>query len=389
MARVAQNGFDRERSVAVTTNEAPPTTFAGHPYVSIGKGEEMRANFRALMSLDEPIEVFDVYRCAPRTDPDQLRLIEPIECRRLARGNRIFHINGDEIEPVLKHIEALGNKFSEGRNIVVPAWELPVFPQKWVDQVNRFDEVWAISRFVQDGLAASGVKSHWIGQSIDIDIRPFLSRRHFEIRESAFVFLTFMDFSSYAARKNPWASVEMFRTLLAQRPFDDIQLVLKMKGDEAASKELADQIDLPSDSFLIINERLDTFAQHSLIAACDCLVSLHRAEGFGRGPGEAMRLGRAALATGWSGNLDFMDEQTSLLVDYKMIPVGPNEYPESEGQFWADPDVTHATTLARWAIDNPADFRAMTVRGGDHAIMKMGNRAVGLRMLERLKHQSA
>jgi hypothetical protein len=367
------------------TIEAPPTSFVGHPYAAIGKGEEMRANMRALLSLDEPLEVLDVYCFEPRTDADHLRLIPPIEVRRLARGKRIFHINGDEVEPVLKELEAKGSKFSAGYNIIVPAWELPEFPQAWAEQLKRFDEVWAISNFVKRSLAHAGIDSISIGQSLDLEIRPFLSRRHLGMRESAFAFLVFMDFSSYAARKNPWAAIEMFRRLLDERPFDDIQLVLKMKGDQRAADDLLERVNLPPDAFVVINRQLSAYEQHSLIAACDCLVSLHRAEGFGRGPGEAMRLGRGALATGWSGNLDFMDEYNSMLVGYELIPVAPGDYPQSDGQMWAEPDVEHATSLARWAIDNPADFRKIVRRGFDDVIMKMGNRAVGLRMLQRLK----
>jgi hypothetical protein len=377
----------------VSADDASPNVFIGHPYAAIGKGEELRANLRALASLDEPVATLDIYRCEPRTDPDHVKLIAPVETRRLGGGHRIFHINGDEIDPVLRTLEAMGENFAPGRaagcaarrNIVVPAWELPQFPQVWIEQIKRFDEVWAISHFVKDALAASGVESYFIGQSVDLAIRPFLSKRHFGLRESAFVFLVFLDFSSYASRKNPFAAIDMFRRLIAERPFDDIQLVLKMKGDRQASDDLAVRIDLPQDSFVVVNQLLSTYEQHSLIAACDCVVSLHRAEGFGRGPGEAMRLGRAALATGWSGNVDFMDKSNALLVDYKLIPVAAGDYPESEGQVWAEPDVEHAAWRARWALDNPADLRDMTRRARHDIVMKMGDRAVGLRMLERLR----
>lgn len=358
--------------------------FVGHPFASIGKGEEMRANLRALLSLDEPAEVLDVYRISPRDDPDYLALIEPIEARRLNGGVRIFHLNGDEVEPVLKHLAALGSDFATGRNVVVPAWELPVYPAVWVEALQRFDEVWAISRFVQEGLAASGVPSRYIGQSVDLSIRPFLSRRYFGLRDSAYVFLTFFDFSSYAARKNPEAAVAAFRRLLAERPFDDIQLALKVKGDAAAAAALVDEIDLPRESFVLINKVLTTLEQHSLIAAADCLVSLHRSEGFGRGCGEAMRLCRLTLATGWSGNMDFMSEKTALLVRSELVPVGPGQYVEAEGQVWAAPDQDHALHLARWALDHPADARRMAQRGQDEVVRTMGNRAVGLRILERI-----
>jgi hypothetical protein len=344
----------------------------------------MRANVRALSALDEPLEALDIFRAAPRRDPSHLKLIEPIEARRPGDGVRIFHLNGDEIERGLAAFATLGGVFEAGVNVVVPAWELPVYPEVWAGEIKRFDEVWAISRFVQDSLAAAGLSSQYVGQSLDLPIRPFLSRRYFGIRESAFVFLTFMDFSSYSARKNPFAAIAMFRRLLADRPFDDLQIVLKMKGDAKAARALAAEVDLPREACVVIDRGLSEFEQHSLISACDCTASLHRSEGFGRGPGEAMRLGRLALATGWSGNLDFMDDRNSLLVEYELIAVTADDYPQSDRQSWAEPDVEHAAHLARAAIDDPAQTSQRVSRGFHDVIRRMGDRAVGLRMLGRL-----
>jgi len=358
--------------------------FIGHPFAAIGKGEEIRANIRALLSIDEPVQVLDIYRAEPRQDIDHLALIEPREIRRLSRGPRVFHINGDEVEPVQHQLAALGSDFTSGRNIVVPAWELPVYPAIWAELLKRFDEVWAISRFVQEGLAASGVEAHHVGQSVDIPIRAFLSRRHFGIRDSAFAFLCFFDYSSHVERKNPLAAIAVFRRLLAERPFDDIQIVIKAKGNAEEASLLGSQFDLPLGSYVIIDRLLSTFEQHSLMASCDCLVSLHRAEGFGRGPGEAMRLGRLVLATGWSGNIDFMDDGNSLLVSHELVPVPPGAYPHGEGQVWAEPDLDHATALARRALDDPAGMRRVSMKGMDDIIRRMGDRAVGLRILDRL-----
>ena len=363
----------------------PPVAFIGHPFAAIGKGEELRANLRALGALGEPLTVLDIYRAAPRRDASHLKLIEPIETRRAGDGVRIFHLNGDEIAPALDSFAALGGAFEAGVNVVAPAWELPVYPAVWADAIKGFDEVWAISRFVQSALAATGIASHYVGQSLELPIRPFLSRRYFGIRELAFVFLTFMDFSSYATRKNPLAAVAMFRRLLAERPFDDLQIVLKMKGDARAARALAAEVDLPREACVVIDREFSEFEQHSLIAACDCTASMHRSEGFGRGPGEAMRLGRLALATGWSGNVDFMDARNALLVNYELIPVGPGDYPHGDGQSWAEPDVEHAAHLARAAIDDPAETSQRVRRGFDDVIRRMGDRAVGLRMLARIE----
>jgi glycosyltransferase involved in cell wall biosynthesis len=121
-----------------------------------------------------------------------------------------------------------------------------------------------------------------------------------------------------------------------------------------------------------------------LISACDCFVSLHRSEGFGRGPAEAMYLGRLALATGWSGNVDYMGANGPLAVRYNMIDVKPNEYPHGEGQQWGEPDVDHAVELAIRLLDDMA-FRSKTAESGMRYVHQhFSNRAVGLRSLDGL-----
>src|SRR6185437_8997533 len=108
--------------------------------------------------------------------------------------------------------------------------------------------------------------------------------------------------------------------------------------------------------------------------------SLHRAEGFGRGGAEAMSLQRNCLATGWSGNLDYMSPANSLLVNYDLVPVKPGEYPHSEGQIWAEPDLDHARDLALKLIDDPPFARSLAAIARRDCLRTVGNRSVGLRM---------
>lgn len=360
----------------------PAITFVGHPFASIGKGEEMRSCMRALVSLEEPIGCFDIYRHAKRQDADHLAEVLPLETKRLDSPLRIFHVNGDEVGQVLERVSALGLDFAAGHNAIVPAWELPIFPAIWVKELKRFDSVLAISRFVQQGLSAAGIEARHIGQSIEVAPRPFLSRRYFGIRESALVFMAFADVSSFLSRKNPAAVVEVFRRLIAARPFDDVQLVLKVKN--ASEEAVADGLDdgLPPSNLVRVNRLLSTHEQHSLLAAADCVVSLHRAEGFGRGTGEAMALGKVALATGWSGNLDYMTEANSLLVRHTMVPLQQGDYVRWEGQEWAEPDLDHALAQVLRLVDENGLIRRLARRGRDEALLESGNRAVGLRLLE-------
>lgn len=365
-----------------------PVTLIGHPFANIGMGEQLRSSLRSLQAVHVDCRVVDIFRAAPRGDPDHAALVAPIEVDELPAGIRLFHINGDEVEPVLAALRARRMRFAGGFNIVMPAWELPRYPEVWVDGLRQFDEIWAVSKFVQQSFAGAALDGQHIGQSVESAPLPFLSRRYFGISESAFVFLNFLDLTSYATRKNPEGVLRMFRMLRKKRPYDDIQIVLKVKrGDDDASEWAAPLREEFPDAVFIARP-LTSFENLSLIAGCDCFVSLHRAEGFGRGAGEAMFLGRIAMATGWSGNMDYMDAGSALLVDYRLEPVPQGAYPHGEGQVWAEPDIDHSVHLALKALDDPGLVRQLERAGRRAAFARAGNRAVGLRMAERIARAS-
>lgn len=70
----------------------------------------------------------------------------------------------------------------------------------------------------------------------------------------------------------------------------------------------------------------------------DCLVSPHRGEGWGLALSEMMALGKPVISTRYSGNLDFMNDENSYLLDVhgfepiseEMMSINPNY----EGQSW-------------------------------------------------------
>lgn len=364
--------------------EDVPVTVVGHPFAPIGMGEQLRSHVRACNAVRLHHRVMDIFRYAKRHDAAHRRLIDPLERVDVPAGIRIFHINGDEVERVVAEFGARGNSFADGYNIVVPAWELPVYPKEWAIRLRQFDEVWALSNFIAESLAAANIRSHVIGQSIEFEPGPCLPRRYFGIRESAFVLLASFDLSSYATRKNPDAALSLFERIRRDDPFRDVQLVLKVKDRERDARQWAEA--LKSDEQIkVIATPLDSMGVKSLVNACDCFLSLHRSEGFGRGLGEAMALGRLAIGTGWSGNADFMNPANSLLVDYALIRLRRDEYPHWKGQRWADPSIEHAHSLLRPVLDDPARGRAIAERGQAEILRTHSNRAVGLRILVRLQ----
>jgi glycosyltransferase involved in cell wall biosynthesis len=134
----------------------------------------------------------------------------------------------------------------------------------------------------------------------------------------------------------------------------------------------------------VINEVMSRGEVLALIDACDCFVSLHRSEGFGRGPAEAMYLGKPVIVTAYSGNMDFTRAGASLLVDYKLIPVGAGDYVFGEDQVWADVDVEQAASQMRHVHQGSSGIAEIAARGQSIIRTEFSNGAIGLNMERRL-----
>ena len=135
---------------------------------------------------------------------------------------------------------------------------------------------------------------------------------------------------------------------------------------------------------LLIDRTLGREEITALMAACDAFVSLHRSEGFGRGPAEAMLLGKPVVVTAYSGNLDFCREDNACLVPSTLVPVREGEYPGWEGQVWADPDPAVAAAHMRRLVEDPDAAVALGARAAATIRAQYGMDIVGLAYAERL-----
>ena len=358
----------------------------GHPFAPIGMGEHVRSSFRAFRAAAKSVSIKDVYGLSSRDDASYEAEFAADLRPSLSRGVNIFHMNGDEIEQALAHMN--DPAFEEAYNIVYPAWELSKYPDAWARQLERFDEVWAPSEFIGDAIRASVDRPviH-MPLAVEVNIDSFQGRRHFQIPDHVFCFLFFFDFSSYMERKNPFAMIDAFLELVKRHPNAPLHCVLKFKG---GSSDHPDQARLQK-LLREYNDRIQTITHHlsdneikNLIRCSDCFVSLHRSEGFGRGMAEAMSLGRPVVATGYSGNMDFMTEDTSWIVEHKLIKVAPDTYPHWKDQVWADPSLEHAVDLMEDVFVNRRNAKAKAEAARKHMRVNFCARAVGLRYLQRL-----
>jgi glycosyltransferase involved in cell wall biosynthesis len=180
------------------------------------------------------------------------------------------------------------------------------------------------------------------------------------------IVLASFNFASGFARKNPLGAVAAFRRAFGERR--DRMLVLKTlntSADPAAVKQLHEAIGGVSN--IVIDERKFTREDNlAFIMAADIVLSLHRSEGFGLVMAEAMLLGRPVVATGWSGNMDFMDDRSAALVTAKLVtPDDPTGVFALPGAVWADPDLDEAAMHLRRLADDPAARSALGAAGRD------------------------
>jgi len=268
------------------------------------------------------------------------------------------------------------------------AWELAKFPREWASSFAFVDEVWVASRFTYEAVAPATAKPVLLmPMAVALaPAEPGLGRADFGLPDDKFIFYFGFDFRSYAARKNPLAAIEAFRRAFPGRDPPAV-LLLKTIGSDWKPDDRDNLLEAIGGDprILLIDRELTRPRTIALLALSDCFLSLHRSEGFGRGPAEAMLLGKPVITTAYSGTADFATPETALLVDYELVPVGEQEYPGARGQVWAEPDIDGAAAAIR-RIAADAALAERLGNAGKACIRGLYDpRVTGARCVERLR----
>ena len=322
----------------------------GYARAEMGIGESCRIAARNLEAADIPFGILNFTGTNSARMGDMSWIQK--EINKPEYNVNLFHINAEQMMEIYA---SYGNELFENKyNIGYWHWELPDFPEEWIENFSLVDEIWAPSTFVVDSIAMkSPVPVVKIPHSIVVNIQEQRTREFFQLPQGAFLFLAMYDVKSYKERKNPSAAIAAFKTAFSP---DDLSvgLVLKVNCYKSNQQELDFLESLISDyqNIYLIKETISRNDVNALLAVTDCFVSLHRSEGFGLGLAEAMFLGKPVIGTNWSSNTDFMNDSNSCPVKYKLVPVGQDYGPYKSYQHWADPDVEHAAQyMARLTLD--------------------------------------
>ena len=275
--------------------------------------------------------------------------------------------------------------FAERYTIGFWWWEVLAFPHEWLTRFDLVDEVWVASQHVADALTpVSSVPVTKV--TLPVSVPAVMPRSRFELGlPEGFLFMFLFDHHSIFDRKNPLATIEAFKR--AFPPGSGAKLVIKSINHEYHRDE-HERLLLAADhpDVYVIDRYVSASEKNSMIASADCYVSLHRSEGFGLTPAEALGMGKPVLATRYGGNLDFMNDRNSWLVDYRLMAIGPGQEPyPAEGE-WADPDIEQAARYMREIYERPVAALERAHRGAREMRERHSPQAGGHTMQRRLEH---
>lgn len=323
----------------------------------MGLGESCRrlSNVFDRAVFDVRLVNYDLHNLSPNLGPEFCSISN---CQDV----NIFHLNLDEIpEFLLRTSLDLSNSF----NVAFPYWELNDAASVHKLGAGFIDEIWVASSFLAKTFDSLGKRIERVGiPAKPIEIKPR------ELRSNAdFTFFCTFDALSWPQRKNTELIVRAFQA--AFKNGEAVRLIVKTHNASTLqqkaqirswSRILASSTGDPR--IELIDRTLDAKEFEGIFAACDCLVSLHRAEGLGLDILDALASGISVIATGYSGNMDLCTADNSWLVDYDLVSVPSSDYVFVERHHvWAEPRLESAVRQLQSVVRDPVARKLRAERG--------------------------
>lgn len=356
----------------------PRTNIIGHFCYPSGLRVSVEAMTEALELTGIATSLRDV-RTDARDDPCHIRF-NGLETSDIT----IIHA---QPEPFFAEVYAradLAERAPRSYRIAYWYWEFDVIPESWCAHADQVDEIWTATEFIAHGLRqrlSVPVRTLFPG----VKLAPFeiRERAHFNLASDRFTFLFTFHMMSVMERKNPLGLIRAFK--LAFTADEKVALVLKTSFGDRHPVQLQElRAAAAGAPITIIDQVFSSDEVLSLMNACDAYVSLHRSEGLGLTIAEAMLMGKPVIATGFSGNMDFMNAENSLLVSSERVKLGAPIPPYDADQEWAEPSVDQAAQYMRRLYESPEWAREIGARGQRSAERDLSLEAAGRRFAGRL-----
>ena len=349
----------RPRGIGAEATRTGPIVVAGMFQTANGIGRAARACFDALQSEGLAPLAVDLSAMFNQVDTPSELALSPMPQDKT--GTLILFANGPETEMA---IYSLGlRRWHNWRIIGAWAWELTVAPSGWARPAEMLSEIWYPSQYVTDafaGLIDAPCRTipHYVSPG---QMKPRATKNDKESHQPLSI-LTLADGRSSLPRKNLTATINMFQKAF---PKDRaVELVVKCRNLHMFPSYQREVMALATadDRIRVIDETLCKTDLAKLFACSDIILSAHRAEGFGLHLAEAMAAGRTVVATGWSGNLEFMTPDNSILLPYKLKTVSDPSgiYSGFSSAEWAEVDTDAGARALRDLMDNPRQRHSLS-----------------------------
>jgi glycosyltransferase involved in cell wall biosynthesis len=263
-----------------------------------------------------------------------------------------------------------------GYQVCRSMFETDGLPNGWAARLNAMDEIWVPTTFnertfrsagvgVPVHVVPGGVHPGTFGNADPLPIEGlrstvFLSVFEWTYRKGWDLLLKAWA-KAFSPRDDVTLLIRTYPTGLSKnvRSADDIERVINTTlGKLGTSRKRVAPI-------VLLHDHIPEADMPRLYATASAYVAPSRGEGWGRPLIEAMATGLPVIATRWSGNLDFMNDDTSLLLDVERLEVIDEReevFSFFRGQRWARPSVTHLTKLLQQVVADPAGVAAIGAR---------------------------
>ncbi len=348
-------------------DKKPDLVWVSEYYGPTGYSEEARGFISTLDRCHFNLKIISqfYYRIEDFLTPEQEYQLESLETTPIDIGKAV----------VVQHRPAhqFDNNIRGRVNIGRIMFETDRLPDEWVERCKPMDEIWVPSHFNLETFSGSGIPSHKlrvIPGGVDVNLYHPAARPLQLGKNDAFAFLSVFDWTE----RKGW-------DLLLTAYYDEFQskedVMLLIKADKRCTPGLISEqfnsfvrkrIAHKQPSFPMVRV-LDWEVPGSLMpavyTACDAFVLPSRGESWGRPYMEAMACGLPVIGTRWSGNLEFMNDQNSYLIEVEGIedvPVNVDVQLYS-GHKWARPSVEHLRHLMRHVYEHRQEAKARGAQG--------------------------
>ncbi len=357
---------------------------ASHLRHPSGHGEEARTTLRALEqrgyepSAIELSKLDGEQKTVPLSEGELAMLVRQIE---RAPADPVVAIHAYTPKPERRY------SVPAAANVARTMFETDRLPDGWAKLLSERDEVWVPSRHNYEVFAEGGVpeaKLKIVGETLDFDaFAPGAEPIELGTPAEHLVFLSNFDFSerkgwrqlllAWAKAFDPGDPVSLVLKTLSVAKWDEdyvrerILHFLELEFGEGARDRLA--------PIEILPVRLGTHELPRLYAAADAYVSASRGEAWGRTYTEAMAMGLPTVGSRYGGNLDFMTDEGSWLIDGELVPVSSHAEVLSEmyrGHRWFEPDVDQLAAVLREIASDPGAARAKAAGARERLLAEFG-----------------